>query len=121
MTDGTTEARQKEYPEAGITTTAMPGRRASCHSKYIPEARLTRRVYYRILLFPLVMGFTSCTTLAVSNRANGQHTFPPPKGKDQKPIDPNPAFYALLPLSIPVDVATLPFQMIYLLNHDMAP
>jgi len=35
----TTEARQPEYPEAEITTTATTDRRASCHSNNIPEAR----------------------------------------------------------------------------------
>ena len=35
----TTEARQPEYPEAEITTTATTDRRASCHNKNIPEAR----------------------------------------------------------------------------------
>jgi hypothetical protein len=34
----TTEASQKEYPEAEMTTAATPDRRASCHSKNIPEA-----------------------------------------------------------------------------------
>ena len=35
----TTESSQEEYPEAEITMTAMPDRRASCHSNNIPEAR----------------------------------------------------------------------------------
>ena len=35
----TTERLQPEYPEAEITSTAMPDRHASCHSKNIPEAR----------------------------------------------------------------------------------
>ena len=39
MPDRTTEARQQEYPEAEITTTATTDRRASCHSNNIPEAR----------------------------------------------------------------------------------
>jgi len=39
MTIRTTEARQPEYPEAAITTTAMPDRRAIVHSRNIPEAR----------------------------------------------------------------------------------
>jgi len=39
MTIRTTEARQPEYPEAEITATATTDRRASCHSKNIPEAR----------------------------------------------------------------------------------
>ena len=39
VTIRTTEASQQEYPEAEITVTATPGREASCHSKYIPEAR----------------------------------------------------------------------------------
>ena len=36
----TTEASQPEYPEAKITTTAMPDRHDLRHSKMIPEARL---------------------------------------------------------------------------------
>jgi len=39
MTIRTTECLQQEYPEAGITATAMPDRRDSCHSKNIPEPR----------------------------------------------------------------------------------
>jgi hypothetical protein len=35
----TTEASQKEYPEAAITPTAAPDRQAFCHSRNIPEAR----------------------------------------------------------------------------------
>ena len=35
----TTEHLQQEYPEADITTTATPDRRASYHSNNIPEAR----------------------------------------------------------------------------------
>ena len=36
----TAEASQPEYPEAEITAAAKPDRRASFHSKNIPEARL---------------------------------------------------------------------------------
>jgi len=35
-----TEARQQEYPEAAITTTAATDRRAASHCKNIPEAWL---------------------------------------------------------------------------------
>jgi len=37
MTIWTTERLQPEYPEAAITATGSPDRRASCHSKNIPE------------------------------------------------------------------------------------
>ena len=30
-----------KYPEANVTTTAMPDRRASCHSRNIPETAIT--------------------------------------------------------------------------------
>jgi hypothetical protein len=39
MTIRTTEAAREIYPEAEITTTAMPDRLAARHSKNIPEAR----------------------------------------------------------------------------------
>jgi len=37
----TTERLQQEYPEAKITTTAMPDRQVSCHSRNIPETAIT--------------------------------------------------------------------------------
>ena len=40
MSMRTAESLQQEYPEAEITATAMPDRRAFCHSKNIPEARV---------------------------------------------------------------------------------
>jgi hypothetical protein len=39
MTIRTTEATRGIYSEAGITATATPDRRATCHSKNIPETR----------------------------------------------------------------------------------
>jgi len=46
--DRTTEAMQPEYPEAKITTTDTMDRRASCHSKNIPESR--REMIYDFLI-----------------------------------------------------------------------
>ena len=40
MPHRTTEAKQQEYSEAAITTTAATDRRAASHCKNIPEARL---------------------------------------------------------------------------------
>jgi len=39
MRNRTTETRQQEYPETEITATVPTDRRASCHSKHIPESR----------------------------------------------------------------------------------
>ena len=56
MPHRTAEALKQKYPEAEITATASPDRRASCHSKNIPEARLE-----------MIFGFLS-PALAITRR-----------------------------------------------------
>ena len=78
--------------------------------------RCVRTIFSTAILAALMSMLTGCmtTTLAV-NRAGGYDTLPPrdPKLRDarQPRLKPNPAYYALLPLTVPIDIATLPIQI----------
>lgn len=59
----------------------------------------------------LCLQMTGCfATLSATNRAQGEHTFKSPFGKEQRELKPAPAFYALYPVTIPFDIATFPIQ-----------
>lgn len=50
-------------------------------------------------------------SIAVYNKARGEYTWPD-KPKDQMPPrEPQPGYYALLPVTIPLDLVTSPFQL----------
>lgn len=75
-----------------------------------------------LFLFFLLVGSNGCMTSNAINHAQGHPendwwgAFDRAKDKDQAmDSTPHPACYALLPLSIPADIITLPFQAGYLL------
>jgi hypothetical protein len=71
------------------------------------------------LLFALLLGSNGCVTYCTVQKAEGhperanwsqfvgRQTPPPPC---QQPPKPKPAYYALLPLTIPADIALYPIQ-----------
>ena len=75
-------------------------------------------------LFPLVLLLTlnGCMTNSAVDRAKGTSSRGYPSGTGetihyQMHVQPHPAYYALLPLTIPADVATSPFQLGYYVWH----
>jgi hypothetical protein len=74
---------------------------------------------FTLLLITLIGGSNGCMTYSSVQDAKGHpekamwivgtHPSPNPDSK------PQPAYYALLPLTVPADIATSPFQLIYYL------
>ena len=50
------------------------------------------------------------TSWVVLKRADGIDTWTGFSGEEQERLEPNPAYYALLPITVPFDIATLPIQ-----------
>jgi len=50
-------------------------------------------------------------SIATYNKARGEYTWPDRPKEKMPPREPQPVYYALLPLTIPFDVATSPFQL----------
>lgn len=60
----------------------------------------------------LALGLNGCmASIATVNKARGEYTWPSaPKDKLPK-LEPQPVYYALLPVTVPFDVMTSPFQL----------
>ena len=76
-----------------------------------------------LLLIALLVSTNGCMTNATIQGAEGHHA----GWSDAPPAStPHPAYYALLPLTIPLDIATCPIQAIFWIatssptttNHD---
>lgn len=99
----------------------------NANSRIVLNIRKTAAVF---LLFGLLLGSNGCVTYCTVQRAEGHperanwsqfvqfvgsQTPPPPS---QPPPKPKPAYYALLPLTIPADVALYPIQAFgWFTNH----
>ena len=61
-----------------------------------------------ILLFALLVSTNGCMTYSTVKRARGEEN--PVMGRPAG--EPQPGYYALLPLTVPADIVTSPFQLI---------
>ena len=67
------------------------------------------RIFKVILLFALLASSNGCMTYSTVKRAKGEQN-----GVTGRPASyPQPGYYALLPLTVPADIVTSPFQLIY--------
>jgi hypothetical protein len=76
-------------------------------------------VMKRLLLLTLLSAvpalFSSCVTADVMARAEGK---PPPRGPQDAPAPPPaPAYYALVPLVLPIDIVFWPIEYFYLKDN----
>ena len=68
-----------------------------------------------LLLFALLVSANGCMSYSAVQRAKGQHNVV----TGHSPTEPHQSYYALLPLTVPADVATSPFQLIiYVAFHS---
>ncbi len=82
----------------------------------------TMKTIIGLLLIALLLSTNGCMTNATVQRAKGQQLY----WSDAPDNTPHPAYYAFLPLTIPLDIATCPIQGICWLalnpskttNHD---
>ena len=61
-----------------------------------------------MLLFALLASTNGCMTYSAVQRAKGEHNVV----TGDSPTEPHPGYYALVPLTVPADVVTSPFQFI---------
>ena len=60
----------------------------------------------------LPQGLGGCmASIATYNKARGEYTWPDRPKEQLPPLEPQPAYYALLPLTVPFDIVTSPFQL----------
>ena len=70
-----------------------------------------------ILLFALLVSTNGCITYSTVKRAKGEEN--PVLGRPAS--EPQPGYYALVPLTVPADIVTSPFQLIlYVLAYASA-
>jgi hypothetical protein len=62
-----------------------------------------------LLLLFLLLNMSGCMTYSTVQRAKGDYNVV----TGHKPDEAHPGYYALIPLTVPLDVATSPIQLIY--------
>jgi|GEM_PF-6353942 len=63
---------------------------------------------YATLFLALLVCSNGCMTYSSLQRAKGEHNVV----TGHTPTEPQPGYYALLPLAVPADIATSPIQLI---------
>jgi hypothetical protein len=66
------------------------------------------KIFCAILFLTLLVCSNGCMTYSSVQRAKGEHNVV----TGHTPTEPQPGYYALLPLAVPADIATSPFQLI---------
>jgi len=61
-----------------------------------------------LLLIALLFSSNGCITYSSVQRAKGERNLV----TGHHPREPHPGYYALLPLTVPADIATSPFQLL---------
>jgi protein-S-isoprenylcysteine O-methyltransferase Ste14 len=61
-----------------------------------------------ILFFAFLMSSSGCMTYSSVQRAKGEHNVV----TGHYPTEQHPGYYALLPLTVPADIATSPIQLL---------
>ncbi|MBX3743050.1 MAG: hypothetical protein KF712_18845 [Akkermansiaceae bacterium] len=73
--------------------------------------RFPRLIFLFLCVVPAFALSGCMASIATFNKARGEYTWPD-KPKDQMPPrEPQPVYYALLPVTVPFDVVTSPFQL----------
>lgn len=74
------------------------------------------RLLQTLLLGAVAMALCSCASSDMIAKANG--TPGPLDSPNQPPTNPNPMYYALVPVVLPFDLVAWPFQYFYLQNRQ---
>jgi hypothetical protein len=75
-----------------------------------------KRIFLLACIASLSGLFSSCVTADVLARAEGK---PPPRGPQSAPASaPSPAYYALVPLVLPIDIVFWPIEYFYLSDNQ---
>jgi len=72
-----------------------------------------KRLFLAGLLALILLNTNGCVSTYIVKTKARQHLKVDPADNRAKPVDGDPAYYALLPLTIIADVATAPFQILY--------
>jgi hypothetical protein len=67
------------------------------------------KIFCWLSLFAILMSTDGCMTYSTVQRAKGNYNVV----TGHKPDEPHPAYYALVPVTVPLDIATSPIQLIY--------
>ena len=75
------------------------------------------KVVRSLLLLVLVLDMSGCMTYSTVQCAKGDYNVV----TGHKPDEPHPGYYALIPLTVPLDIATSPIQLIYYVVLSITP
>ena len=82
-------------------------------------------IRYRLWKLLVCLAFCAiadgCVTQSALQAAHGEANMFTSHSKKAEDIKPNPAYYALLPLTLPADVVATPVILVILYNQDWAP
>lgn len=68
-----------------------------------------RSIVLALCLPPALSG--CMVSIMTYNKARGEYTWPSAPKDELPKLEPKPAYYALLPLTVPLDIATCPVQV----------
>ncbi len=68
----------------------------------------TKKAVHALVISAVILGWTGCVTSSVIEKARPLESWQ--SRKDPKDRGAHPGYYALLPLAVPIDIATSPFQ-----------
>lgn len=77
------------------------------------------RLLHTLLLGVVALSLCSCATSDMIAKANGNPG--PLDSPNQPPTNPNPMYYALVPVVLPFDLVAWPFQYFYLQSRQQQP
>ena len=95
---------------------------ASWDVYYAAAMNILHRSIGWLFLIQLLFTLNGCMTHSAVDRATGTSSRSYPSGAGgeihyQMHAQPHPAYYALLPLTVPADIVTSPFQLGYYVWH----
>ena len=87
---------------------------------------VSSRIIGSLFLLALLVSLNGCMTNTAINHARGISSRDYPSGSGESihydiHFQPHPAYYALVPLTVPADIATSPFQLGYYLWYRYGP
>ncbi len=80
---------------------------------------MKKRVWYFLVLGVAALSLSSCATQTMIARAQGQPA--PMDPPNLPPGNPQPGYYALVPLVLPFDLLFWPFEYFYMKENQPAP
>jgi hypothetical protein len=73
--------------------------------------RIPRQILLLLCIAPALSLSGCMASIATFNKARGEYTWPDKPRDKMPPREPQPVYYALLPVTVPFDVVTSPFQL----------